>query len=86
MISWFSQGIGADKFEVVMPPKGPSGQFAYFGQDGYCVSALSKNKDAAWEFISWLLTSDVNAETSKGPARCRRSSTPTARSTSRRPT
>lgn len=60
-IANFSGGLGGDKFGVALPPAGPAGQFFYYGGNGYALNAQSKNKEAAWEYVKFLLTPEVNA-------------------------
>ena len=54
-------GIGEDNVGVAMPPAGPAGQFFYYGGNGFAINAASKNKDACWEFIRYLLKPEHNA-------------------------
>jgi multiple sugar transport system substrate-binding protein len=66
-IATLSKGIGADKFEVAMPPGGEAGQFIHFGGgDVFAISSQSKNKDAAWEFVKFMMSarniSEINKE------------------------
>jgi multiple sugar transport system substrate-binding protein len=65
LIGTFSRGIGADKFVVAAPPEGPAGQFFYFGGNGYAINKQSKAKEAAWEYLSYLLTPEVNGLVNK---------------------
>jgi multiple sugar transport system substrate-binding protein len=47
--------IGDDNYDVVPPPKGPSGvQTASVGGNGLSILALSKARDAAWHALRWL--------------------------------
>jgi multiple sugar transport system substrate-binding protein len=57
-----AQGIGEDALGTALPPIGPAGQFSYYGGNGYCISSASKNKEAAWEFINFLLKPENNSE------------------------
>lgn len=57
----FTSGLGADGFGVAMPPSGPAGRFVHYGVNGFAVNAASQHKDAAWEFIEFLLTPEINA-------------------------
>jgi multiple sugar transport system substrate-binding protein len=66
-IATLAKGIGPDKFEVAIPPAGEAGQFIHFGGgDVFAISSQSKNKDAAWEFIKFLMLakniSEINKE------------------------
>ncbi|MGH2377293.1 MAG: ABC transporter substrate-binding protein [Candidatus Limnocylindria bacterium] len=56
----FTKSLGADKFGVAVTPAGPAGQFFHYGCNGFCIGAQSKNKDAAWEFVQYLLSAEVN--------------------------
>lgn len=50
----------ADKIGIAMFPGGPGGQHPYMVVPwAVSVSAQSKNKDAAWEFVKWLSSEDV---------------------------
>lgn len=60
LIGTFSRAIGPDRFVVAMPPAGPAGQFFYFGGNGYAINKQSKVKDAAWEYVRFLLTPEIN--------------------------
>ncbi|MGH7267678.1 MAG: ABC transporter substrate-binding protein [Candidatus Rokuibacteriota bacterium] len=60
LIGSFSRGIGADRFVVATPPAGPAGQFFYFGGNGYAINKQSRVKEAAWEYIRFLLTPEIN--------------------------
>lgn len=60
LVGMFSKGIGPDKFVVATPPGGPAGQFFSFGANGYAINSQSKAKEAAWEYIRFLLTPEIN--------------------------
>lgn len=64
-ITEFSKGLGADKFGVAPLPAGPAGSFYHYGCNGYSLSAQSKNKDACWDFVKFLLTKETNGEVAK---------------------
>ena len=50
----------ADKIGIAMFPAGPAGQHPYMVVPwAVSISAQSKNKDAAWEFIKWLSSEEV---------------------------
>ena len=53
--------IGEENLGTAIPPAGPAGQFVYYGGNGYALNAASSNKDAAWEFIQFLMQPDINA-------------------------
>ena len=53
--------IGEDNLGTAMTPAGPAGQYFYYGGNGYAINAASKNKEACWEFIRYLLKPDNNA-------------------------
>ena len=55
-----TKAMGADKFTVTWPPKGPTGQFIHIGTDGMSLNANSKNKEAAWEWMAYLMGPEVN--------------------------
>jgi multiple sugar transport system substrate-binding protein len=56
----FSEGIGRDNFATAITPAGPAGQFVHYAANGFCVGANSPNKDAAWEFVEFLMTPEIN--------------------------
>jgi multiple sugar transport system substrate-binding protein len=60
LIGNFTKSLGADAFTVVPPPSGPAGQFFYVGGNGYAINRQSKVKEAAWEYVRYLLTPEVN--------------------------
>jgi multiple sugar transport system substrate-binding protein len=60
LIGNFGKSLGSDKFQVVRPPAGPAGQFFYFGGNGYAINKQSKVKEAAWEYVRYLLTPEIN--------------------------
>jgi multiple sugar transport system substrate-binding protein len=59
-ITNFRDGIGADKFGVAHCPSGPAGEFVHYGCNGFCIGSGSDKKDAAWEFLQFLLTPEIN--------------------------
>jgi multiple sugar transport system substrate-binding protein len=42
-----------------MMPKGPKGRFPGVASHGWGIPTGSKNKDAAWAFITWATTKDI---------------------------
>ena len=65
-IASLSKGLGADKFEVAIPPGGEAGQFIHFGGgDVLAISSQSKYKDAAWEFIKFMMAARNIGEINK---------------------
>jgi multiple sugar transport system substrate-binding protein len=55
-----------DKVSAVPVPRGPDGRgWTYFGDESNCVFAASRNKDAAFKWISFLSTGDNNTELNK---------------------
>lgn len=65
-IATLSKGLGADKFEVAMPPGGEAGQFIHFGGgDVLAISSQSKYKDAGWEFIKFMMAAKNIGEINK---------------------
>jgi multiple sugar transport system substrate-binding protein len=52
--------IGEDNLGTAPPPAGPAGQFSYYGGNGFSLNAASPNKEAAWEFIRFLLRPENN--------------------------
>lgn len=65
-IASLSKGLGADKFEVAVPPGGEAGQFIHFGGgDVLAISSQSKYKDAAWEFIKFMMAARNIGEINK---------------------
>ncbi len=55
------QGIGENNVGTAMPPAGPAGQFSFYGGNGYAINAASKNKEACWEFIRFMLKRENNS-------------------------
>jgi multiple sugar transport system substrate-binding protein len=54
--------LGRDKYTVVPLPVGKSGKsMIEYGFSGLGIPAYSKNKDAAWKFISYILSAKVNS-------------------------
>jgi multiple sugar transport system substrate-binding protein len=60
LIGTFSKTLGPSGFVVAPPPSGPAGQFFYFGGDGLVLNKRSQVKDAAWEYLQYLLSPEVN--------------------------
>lgn len=54
-------GIGEDNLGTALPPIGPAGQFFYYGGNGFAINAASKNKEASWEFIRYMLRAENNS-------------------------
>lgn len=53
-----SKVVGKTGFAVV-PFKGPGGLFTPGASQGYGIPSASKNKEAAWLFLQWALSSDI---------------------------
>ena len=52
--------IAALDWDVVMPPKGPAGQYSMIaGAPGHGLSPLSKHQDAAWQFLTWWIVNET---------------------------
>jgi multiple sugar transport system substrate-binding protein len=60
-LTTLAQGIGEANVGTAPPPAGPAGQFYFYGGNGYAINAASKNKEAAWEFIRYLLKPEFNS-------------------------
>lgn len=61
-----NEKMGEGKFNTTMLPIGPSGMvFDTSGQLGYAMSAGSKDKEAAWTLLSYLLSPEVSIEFDK---------------------
>jgi len=60
-LTTLTQGIGEANVGTAAPPAGPAGQFYFYGGNGYAINAASKNKEAAWEFIRYLLRPELNS-------------------------
>jgi multiple sugar transport system substrate-binding protein len=60
-LTTLAQGIGEANLGTAMPPAGPAGQFFYYGGNGFAINAASKHKDAAFEFIRYLLQAENNS-------------------------
>jgi multiple sugar transport system substrate-binding protein len=59
-ITNFRNGLGADKFGVAPLPSGPAGELVHYGCNGFCIGSASQNKEAAREFLQYLLTPEIN--------------------------
>ena len=49
----------ADKVELAHVPAGPVKRAPQIGSHGFQIPAAAKNKDAAWEFISWATSQEM---------------------------
>jgi multiple sugar transport system substrate-binding protein len=56
----FAGGIGADSFSTAITPAGPVGQYVHYAANGFCVGSQSPNQEAAWEFVQYLMTPEIN--------------------------
>ncbi|MEF9839381.1 MAG: sugar ABC transporter substrate-binding protein [Lachnospiraceae bacterium] len=55
--------LGEDKYGTTMLPVGASGKtYDTSGQTGYAMSANSKNKEASWKFLSFMLDPEESRE------------------------
>jgi multiple sugar transport system substrate-binding protein len=55
--------LGRDKYTVIPMPIGATGKvYLDYGFNGLGIPSYSKNKQAAWEFISYISSSEVNAD------------------------
>lgn len=52
------KSIVAGKLGFHFVPGGPAGRWPAFGAHGLAIPAGSKNKEAAWEFIKWALSTE----------------------------
>lgn len=57
-LSTLAEGIGEANLGVAAMPAGPAGQYFYYAGNGFSVNAASRQKDAAWEFLRWVLRRD----------------------------
>jgi len=61
--SYITQKKAGEKlpeFKIVYPPKAPTGERGnFYAWNALCMSAASKYKSTAWEFIKWYVTSDT---------------------------
>lgn len=57
-LSTLADGIGEANLGVAAMPAGPAGQYFYYAGNGFSVNAASRQKEAAWEFLRWLLRRD----------------------------
>ncbi|MHB1133191.1 MAG: ABC transporter substrate-binding protein [Chloroflexota bacterium] len=64
-ITEFNKGLGKDKFGVAPLPAGPAGTFYHYACNGYALGAQSKQKEAAWEFVKFMLSKEMNSEIAK---------------------
>ena len=55
------QVIGEANLGTAAPPAGPAGQYYFYGGNGYAINAASKQKEACWEFIRYLLRPEHNS-------------------------
>jgi multiple sugar transport system substrate-binding protein len=51
---FYNQEKKTFKFDVVLPPSGPKGQFNAAGCSGYTIPAKAQHPDEAWAFIKFL--------------------------------
>jgi multiple sugar transport system substrate-binding protein len=54
-LSTLAEAVGEDNLGVAAMPAGPAGQYFYHAGNGFSLNAASRQKDAAWEFLRWLL-------------------------------
>lgn len=54
--------IGEENLGTARTPAGPKGSNYYFAGNGFALNAASAHKDAAWEFIAFLLKPENNGE------------------------
>lgn len=58
--------LGRDKYTVIPLPVGKSGKnYIEYGFASLAIPSYSKNKDLAWEFISYMSSAEVNANLCK---------------------
>lgn len=50
--------VGGFQMDVALQPKGPGGRGALVNPDGFQIHAHSKNKEAAWRWIEFLVTDE----------------------------
>ena len=53
------QSLVAGKIAYAPSPGGPGGQFAMFGCQGTGINAQSQNKEAAWQYLQWLESTET---------------------------
>ncbi|WP_158737032.1 ABC transporter substrate-binding protein [Alteribacillus sp. YIM 98480] len=53
---WYDDSNMADKWGMVPMPKGPESSAGHFGGHGVAVNANSEKKEAAGEFVKWLVS------------------------------
>ena len=49
------------RWGVVLPPKGPNGQYPIIISNGWSILKTSDNKEEAWDFLKWWNTSEVQS-------------------------
>ena len=54
------QSTVASKIEIALVPGGPAGQFPQIAAHGWQIPTAAKNKDAAWELISWMASKQMD--------------------------
>jgi multiple sugar transport system substrate-binding protein len=64
-LSRYVQALG-DDLGVAPLPAGPAGQATGVGGANLAIMAASENKDAAWTFIAWMTSPEVNLRWSTG--------------------
>jgi multiple sugar transport system substrate-binding protein len=66
----------ADRMVFTHTPRGPKGHFPQLAVHGYMINKASRNKAAAWEFISWAIGKEQMLWTAlqKGHLACTRAS------------
>ncbi|HEX2524994.1 MAG TPA: sugar ABC transporter substrate-binding protein [Geminicoccus sp.] len=60
-LSIMAKGVGEENLGTARTPAGPTGSNFYFAGNGFALNAASPNKEAAWEFIRFLLRPENNA-------------------------
>ncbi len=51
-----------DNVGYALAPEGPCGRTPFIGGWGYSINPFSRNKDAAWYFIQWATSAEINLE------------------------
>lgn len=57
-----AEAVGEESLGTALPPAGPAGNYFYFAGNGFSINAASPNKEAAWEFLQYILQPENVAE------------------------
>jgi ABC-type glycerol-3-phosphate transport system substrate-binding protein len=52
--------VGPVAYDITLPPKGPANRASRVNPDGFQILKYSKNKEAAWQWVKFLVASPEN--------------------------